>query len=73
MSQSNKLAIPALKPGDNPALYAIKNQLEVINGTIGGRMSPLPPLATGATLAQCVVSINACIAAINQIIARLNA
>lgn len=63
MRQSPKLSIPQPRPGDPPALSAIKHQIEVMNGTIGGRLTPLP---AGASLAQCV-------AAINAIIARLNA
>jgi hypothetical protein len=73
VSQSPKLAIPALMPGDPAALYAIKNQLEIMNGTLGGRLSTLSSVSSTATLAQTVTALNEAIAAINLIIGRLNA
>jgi hypothetical protein len=63
MSQSKKTAIPAPGPSDSNAVRAMKQQLEVMNGTIGG---PLAQVPSNASLAQVIV-------AINQIITRLNA
>jgi hypothetical protein len=57
----SKRAIPRPKPETDPAVAAIKENLEVLFGQRGGRIAPLPETASTAEL----------ISKINEIIARL--
>lgn len=54
-----KRSIPQLMPSADPALRAIKENLEVMMGQRGGR---LEPLADTASLAEVIAKVNEIIA-----------
>lgn len=54
----SKRAIPRPKPETDPAVAAIKENLEVLMGQRGGKIELLP---STATLSDCIAKINALI------------